>query len=133
MLPKLIQGRIVWASVPDPQGQNVKRRRCVAIDVDMPIDGQMFVRIVGITTEMTQSPQSHYVPLPYARPPQKSWSGLVESCAALCTWVIDIDESLVEITPWFIPPKYVDAMQASIETLEKNGHPIPVHTIRRDA
>ena len=129
MPPKLIQGRIVWASVPDPQGQNVKRRRCVAIDVDRPIEGEVFVRIVGITTEMTQSRQSHYVPLPFDRPPQKSWSGLVEPCAALCTWVIDIDESLVDLTTWFIGPKYVDAIQELIESLEKDGHPIPIFKI----
>ena len=125
-LPPLIHGRIVWATVPDPQGRNEKRRRCLLITSNSQIASGGLLRIVGITSELTESPAEHYVRLQHG---ERAWSGLREPSAALGTWVIDISQSLVESTVWFIRPQHLKAVQDLVIDLEKQGYPIPCVTI----
>lgn len=123
MSPRLIHGRIVWATVPDPQGGNEKRRRCVVISSNNQIAAGGLIRIVGIASELTQSPEEHYVHLPYGR---QSWSRLPDECAALGTWVIDIAPQLVEIDKGFIRPQFLEKLQDLVAQLEAEGYQIPL-------
>ncbi|MBX9622839.1 MAG: type II toxin-antitoxin system PemK/MazF family toxin [Gemmataceae bacterium] len=57
------QGRIVWATGPDPQGGNPKRRPWVVVSGPYP-DGTVLV--AAVTTLVGQAPFAATVPLPFA-------------------------------------------------------------------
>lgn len=122
IVPSLVQGRIVRATVPDPQGQNPKNRRCVVISDNQAITPGGRVVIVGITTELTQSPAAHYVPLQHGA---KCWTGLTDPSAALCTWTVELPVAAVDVQPNFVRPEHVLAILHTVKELIDQGHQFP--------
>ena len=60
------QGRIVWATVPDPRGSNPKSRPVVILTATADIDPTGEVQAAAITTMIGQAPFSETVELPSA-------------------------------------------------------------------
>ena len=85
----LCRGRIVWVELIDPQGRNRKRRPAVIVtpDSDIRDDGEVWV--VGISTQLAESPAEVQVELPWDRRGH-SRTGLKERCAAVCTWMVKV-------------------------------------------
>jgi hypothetical protein len=107
-VPSLVRGRIVYpkVAIPDPQGQNPKDGRpFVVISRDEEIERGDSIQAVGITGELKQSPENHYVQLPYG-PTAKT--GLKQKSAGLCTWLIDISQDKVEIGKGFVRADLVE-------------------------
>lgn len=125
--PTVVQGRIVWAAVPDPQGMNLKPRRCLIVSTPDEIATSNRVRIVGITTDFySMELAPYFVPLQWG---SSCRTFLTEACSALCTWVIEIDKGNVESTRGFINPPYVEKILLGIQSAEANGFPIPCHSL----
>jgi hypothetical protein len=68
-VPSLVQGRIVWATVPDPQGRNPKTRRCVVVSRNEDIAKSDRIRIVGITHTRVPEDLDAYVELRMGQTP----------------------------------------------------------------
>ncbi len=122
-MPSLVQGRIVRADVPDPQGRNPKNRRCVVITANDKITAGGRILIVGVTSELKQSPADHYVILQHG---DRCWTGLTEPSGALCTWTIELPIQNVQITPNFLRPEYTERILATIRALVAIGQPCPM-------
>ena len=85
-MSQLCRGRIVWVELLDPQSRNPKRRPAVIVTPDAEIrsDGELWV--VGISTQLFESPAEVQVELPWHRD-RHPRTGLKERCAAVCTWM----------------------------------------------
>jgi hypothetical protein len=93
-VPKLVQGRIIYKMVPDPQGRNPKDRPLVIVSKDpSKVTEDELIYAVGITSELTESDPNNYVLLPWAPLGKRCMSKLSKKCAALCTWVAKVKRS----------------------------------------
>lgn len=122
-MPNLIQGRVVWADVRDPQGHNDKNRKCVVISTNDEIASSQRIVLVGITTKLQQSPADHYVHLQYGT---RCWTGLSQPSAALCSWTIGIDKNSVEVLANFLRPDYTTKILDAVSRLVDAGQAHPV-------
>lgn len=129
MVPGLIQGRIVWATINDPQGRNPKRRRCVVISTPLAISSAPAIRIVGVTTDLTTSPIEHYVGLQWG-PTARTF--LTEESAALATWVYDMPRSALEVTKGIVGGAYLERILNLVDKLQAEGFPIPLSNDLRE-
>ena len=91
----LVQGRILYGKVVDPQGRNAKDNRPLIIISKNPIDSTKPVWVVCVTTELTESPSEHYVAVPWGPGSPTKFS---KESAALCTWVAKVNISEVQIS-----------------------------------
>jgi hypothetical protein len=81
-VPSIVRGRVVYpkVAIPDPQGKNPKPGRpFVVISQAEEIKNGERIRAVGITGELKQAPDDHYVDLPWG-PTAKT--GLTQKSAA---------------------------------------------------
>ena len=119
-MPPLVQGRIVYPKVPipDPQGRNPKPNRpFVVITRTEGIATAGTVQAVGITDELGESPADHYVALPWGA---HARTGLTKKCAALCTWLINVEPSKAEIGTGYISAKHVLAIVEKVKSLRQS-------------
>ena len=117
-MPSLVRGRIVYPkiAIPDPQGKNPKEGRpFVVISRDEEIKKGEHIQAVGITGELNQSPDGHYVHLQYG-PSAKS--GLTQKSAALCTWLIDISPDKVEVGKGYVRADVVEEIVTKVVNLK---------------
>jgi mRNA-degrading endonuclease toxin of MazEF toxin-antitoxin module len=113
-VPTIFRGRIVFPKVAvlDPQGMNPKPGRpFVVISQNEEIKNGERVRAVGITGELKQSPDDHYVELPWG-PTAKT--GLKQKSAALCIWVIAVSQSDVDVGKGFVRADLVDEIYTKV-------------------
>ena len=66
MSSPLVQGRIVWATVPDPRGGNAKARPAEVVTATADIDPAGEVQVAAITTLVGQAPFAETVELPWS-------------------------------------------------------------------
>lgn len=58
---RLVSGRVVWATVPDPQGRNAKSRRCVVVSNLDPAAPPAEVTVVYVTSSIDETRADEYV------------------------------------------------------------------------
>jgi len=98
----LQQGRIVWASVRDPNGRNPKERPAVIITAtDEITDDKPFVA-VAITNTLENPLPPDCVELPWHRNKHPR-TGLKKRCAAHCKWLIVIEAKDVKECAGIVP------------------------------
>ena len=102
MPPPLVQGRIVYGKILDPQGRNAKENRPLIVISKNPIDSTKPVWVDGVTSELTASPPDHYVAIPWGR---DSPTKLSLESAALCTWVATVNIADVQVSSRWVPPR----------------------------
>jgi mRNA-degrading endonuclease toxin of MazEF toxin-antitoxin module len=85
---------VIVSDVLDPQGRNSKDRPCVVVGVSSADDAETLYRVVGITTSLPAELTPDHVPIPWQRPRHPE-TGLNERNAALCSWVVRVDESRI--------------------------------------
>ncbi|HET6883088.1 MAG TPA: type II toxin-antitoxin system PemK/MazF family toxin [Pirellulales bacterium] len=111
---RLVLGRVVWATVPDPQGRNPKSRRCVVIsDVD-PSDPPNDVTVVYVTSSMNESYADEYVTLKHG---PRCLTSFTKLSAAHCIGVYKLPVSEVTLHPGIVEPTFVEAIRHRIDAL----------------
>jgi mRNA-degrading endonuclease toxin of MazEF toxin-antitoxin module len=122
-VPSLATGRIVRATLPDPQGQNPKNRRFVVVSSPQQIAGGGPIRVVMVTSSRIR-PDSEYVDLQYG--PNCLTTFDVPS-AALCSHEYTVATTSVEVTKGFVRPEYVERIENCMtglgSQLTKSYHP----------
>jgi hypothetical protein len=118
-VPLLIQGRIVYSRkpIPDPQGRNPKPNRpFVVITGNSDIPGATRVEAVAITDELHLSPSEHYFRLPTA--PGANKHGCTPGSAALCSWVVSLEVSELDVRDGYLPGKYLFQIIERVKALK---------------
>ena len=112
----LSQGRIVWATVPDPRGGNAKARPAVILTPTAEIDPTGEVQLAAVTTLTGQAPFSETVELPSdaAGHPQTK---LKKPCEVVCSWVISVPVAELRDTGGFVPSDLPAEILAKVEKL----------------
>lgn len=88
---QLVQGRIIWASLPDPEGKNRKDRPAVILTrTDELQSNEPFVVVAATTTFREPLPPSS-VKLPW-HPRGAVRTRLRKPTVAVCNWLITIRE-----------------------------------------
>lgn len=112
--PRLVFGRVVRATIPDPQGRNPKNRKCVVISRKEDIDAGGPIRIVGVTSTFVEEEKDAYVPVPYG---PNCLSGFDRESAALCNWVVEIPQDRLEVLKNLVRPDVSEAISMKIDAL----------------
>ena len=112
-MPALCQGRIVWATVPDPQGGNPKERPLVIVSATSDIADSDTVIAVAISHSATlREPQPLYVALPF-HPQGNVGTKLRKPAVAICNWVIELPKDSIREAGGVVPPRVL------LEIIEK--------------
>lgn len=104
-------GRIVWATGPDPQGGNVKRRPWVVMS-DPTADGT--VLIVAVTTQVGAARSSVTVELP-SDPAGRPVTKLKKPCEVVRTWSMHLPPADLTDAGGAVPPSVLLDIQAKVE------------------
>ena len=120
-VPALIQGRIVWATLPDPQGRNPKDRPLIILshNADQLGDNDE-VKVIGISTHQGEAPWNVQVPLPWS-PAGNSVTRLREPCSAVCTWTANIKKGTIRKVSGSVPPATLQTILDTIQKIEAHG------------
>ena len=112
-MPSIIQGRIVYPfePIPDPQGENAKQRPCVVISSNNEIKSGAPLKLVAISRDVYGKPDE--VLLPYGL---NCHTRLRQRSAAICTWVITIGQSEVEVGKGIVPPIQLQQILQKVAT-----------------
>lgn len=102
MASPLSQGRIVWATIPDPRGGNPKTRPAVVLTATADIAPTGDVQVAAITTMIGQSPFSETVPLP-SEPAGHPQTRLKKPSEVVCTWLSSVPVAGVQDSGGFVP------------------------------
>ncbi len=104
---------ILFAEVPDPNGQNPKVRRVVVITPDIELAAGCPIVVAAVTGTLPDPLTAEYVRLPYKSPPGRHpKTGLTKKAAVLCTWLISITQDDVKGRSGFVPPAYMEIVHA---------------------
>jgi mRNA-degrading endonuclease toxin of MazEF toxin-antitoxin module len=88
----LQQGRIIWATICDPNGKNPKERPAVIVTATAELRADGPIVVVAITSRLKDPLSPDHVELPWQRGGHPR-TGLKKRCAALCAWLIVIRPS----------------------------------------
>jgi len=116
-VPALIQGRIIWAVAPDPQGRNPKDRPLIILSdhaENLADDGA--IKVVGISTQRAEAPADIQVALPWSRS-NTTQTQLTEPSFAVCTWRYSIKKHLIRRTGGVAPPRILQQILEKIKQL----------------
>jgi mRNA-degrading endonuclease toxin of MazEF toxin-antitoxin module len=103
-VPKLEQGRILWATMPNSSGTDPKRRTALVLTpTDEIRSGEPFV-VVAITCTFPDPLPEDHVLLPW-HSTGNVVTGLKRKAVAVCTWLAKIRESDVDSYAGLVPPK----------------------------
>lgn len=93
----LVQGRIVWATLPDQRGVNAKRRPTVLLMSEENVPpGEGLPAVVVSTTFPSPLPQDHVL-LPYSNDRRRpALTRLTSKSAAVCSWVEEIPRDQID-------------------------------------
>ncbi len=111
---RLIRGRVVWATVPDPQGRNPKSRRCIVIsDVD-PVNPPNEATVAYVTSSINEAEGDEYVHLQYG---PRCLTSFVKPSAAHCIGVYKLPASAITVDRGVVGPAYIEAIRQRIDAL----------------
>jgi mRNA-degrading endonuclease toxin of MazEF toxin-antitoxin module len=103
------RGRIIRATVLDPQGRNPKVRPLVIVSRTEDIkSGETFLA-VAISGELPKPLPDSYVRLPW-HPQRHPRTGLKKDCAAICTWYVTLTEADITEYGGIVPSAQMQAI-----------------------
>lgn len=98
------RGLIVWVEIQDPQKRNPKCRPAIILTTAKDIQAGAPIMVVGISTELTQTPRDEQVDLPW-HPQGRVRTGLKRKCAAICSWIEEIRLETIKESAGVVPPR----------------------------
>ena len=99
---------ILFAHVPDPNGQNPKIRRVVVLTPDRALPAGYPIVVAGVTGTLPDPLTADYVLLPYKNPPGRHpKTGMTKRAAVLCTWIVPINPADIRGHSGFVPPSFM--------------------------
>lgn len=98
----LQQGRIVWVTVCDPNGENPKERPAVIITATEEIQLDQPIVAVAITGTLENPLPPECVELPWHRNKHPR-TGLKKRCAAQCHWLITMNQDDIKEYAGIVP------------------------------
>ena len=98
MTAALQLGRIVWVTIPDPQGRNPKSRPAAIHS----ITGDGMVSVVAITSRIGMAHPDATVPIPWQRNGHPR-TKLTRPSEAVCTWMVRLPLSEIRPTAGRVP------------------------------
>ncbi len=120
-MASLIQGRIVWLKVVDPQGRNPKIRPVIIIDYepnkipdDQPLHG------ICVTHEIGISPREDCVPVPW-NVSGNVLTKLTKESEAVCTWQVSFTRSEIEKTGGLLRATDTDKLLDKLREIQARG------------
>ena len=105
-------GSVVWAELEDPNGYR-KVRPGVVVTPTADIRAGKPVRVVAITTRLSNRLPDDYVLLPWDRQ-GKARSGLRRRCAAVASWQAEIPVGAVQQEVGILPPQAIGELLTKI-------------------
>jgi mRNA-degrading endonuclease toxin of MazEF toxin-antitoxin module len=102
----LSRGSIVWVTCPDAQRQNPKCRPAVILTATEDLKVGQAVHAVAVSTTFSTVPVAERVDLPWASGGHVK-TGLKQSCAAICTWIITFTLTAEMKAEGFVPGKHL--------------------------
>ncbi len=112
-------GDIVWVRMVDPHGVNENVRPVVVVTSSDEISAGAPVVGACITTTLPNPLTEDYVELPW-QPQGRVRTGLRRRCAALCTWLVQVDPAQIEETRGRVPGDQLTEIQTRISQLAKD-------------
>lgn len=112
----LSQGRIVWATIPDPQGGNAKTRPAVIVTATSQIDPAGEVQVAAITTLIGQAPFAETVELPSA-PTGHPQTRLKKKCEVVCSWILSVPVASISDSGGVVPPEILAEILVKVDRL----------------
>jgi mRNA-degrading endonuclease toxin of MazEF toxin-antitoxin module len=88
-VPHLCRGQVVEIVVPDPRGENVKRRPVVILTSTEEIPSAETLVGAAISTQLVDPLPPDWIELPWD-PTGKAKSGLKKPCVVKCRWLVKI-------------------------------------------
>ena len=111
---RLVQGRVVWACVPDPQRRNHKTRRCVVIGAG-PFGPDDRIELVPVTTTIDAAYPGEYVALQYGPGALTTFD---KKCAAHCISILEMPVNAIEqVAKGIVAPRYVKQIIERVKML----------------
>ena len=99
---------LLFARVPDSNGQNPKIRRVVVLTPDSALTAGYPIVVAGVTGTLPSPLTADYVLLPYKNPPGRHpKTGMTKRAAVLCTWILPIIPAEIQGRSGFVPPPYM--------------------------
>jgi mRNA-degrading endonuclease toxin of MazEF toxin-antitoxin module len=109
-VPKLQQGSIIWAVIPDPNGENPKERPAVVVTATEAIQPESPIAVVAVTGTLPKPLPEEYVELPWHRAGHPV-TALKKRCAALCRWILSLRQDDIKECAGVVPTgKMVEIM-----------------------
>ncbi len=112
-------GDIVWVRMVNPHGVNENVRPVVVVTSSDEISAGAPVVGACITTTLPNLLTEDYVELPW-QPQGRVRTGLRRRCAALCTWLVQVDPAQIEETRGRVPGDTLTEIQTRISELAKD-------------
>ena len=104
-MASLVQGRIVYCHVADPQGRNPKIRPIILVDLEpekIPLEEPLHG--VCLTTQVGEASREDCIPVPW-HPQGNVITKLTGECEAVCTWLVSFRRTDVQSARGLVPPK----------------------------
>jgi mRNA-degrading endonuclease toxin of MazEF toxin-antitoxin module len=112
----LVQGRIIWATLPDPRGGNEKARPAVIVTSTNNVLPGGQVEVAAITTLIGHAPFSETVELPFSTTGHPD-TKLKKPCEAVCSWVVSLPVASIRDSGGFVPADVLVELLAKIQRL----------------
>ena len=114
-MPNLSRGRIIRATIRDPQGRNAKSRPVVVVVPPKDDDPASTLGVIGVSTRVGMAPPDECVNLPWQNGGHPR-TGLSARSEAVCTWLETITVADVEREIGQVP---ADRMLAILQILTR--------------
>ena len=115
---KIRLGAIVEAWVPDPRGQNDKRRPLIVIGYE----GDTNIVLCAISSAVRDPLPDDAIELPHAdRPGGHAATGLNRRCVAVCSWVMVLHGNRIVTKRGDCPPGLLKRITRTVERLADEG------------
>ncbi|MGL6097149.1 MAG: type II toxin-antitoxin system PemK/MazF family toxin [Fimbriiglobus sp.] len=95
-------GRIVWVTIPDPQGRNPKRRPAVVLALTGDLTAGGVLAVAAVTTRIAVAPSGVVVSLPWHRDGHPR-TRLRTASEVVCDWELTVPAETVEETGGIVP------------------------------
>jgi mRNA-degrading endonuclease toxin of MazEF toxin-antitoxin module len=121
MSSALQQGRIVWFTSLDPNGQNEKRRPGVILTPTADIQPDKPVLIAAVSSSNVAA-EEEIVRLSWNREGTTS-TRLRRASHVVCTWLVEAPVAALEGTPGVVNPRELVAILAKVEAAKPPPNP----------
>jgi mRNA-degrading endonuclease toxin of MazEF toxin-antitoxin module len=110
---------VVWVEVPDPRGQNRKRRPAVLLTAPAAVPPGQPLVAVAVTSQVDGQPGPEFVLLPYHSDGHPQ-TGLRKRCAAVCRWLVTFAEQAIQDVAGVVPPAVLSVIKQRLPPLPGN-------------